>query len=64
MSFDPWLSDRNIDCQHLTPTLEQSLLAQHELDYQRNAPTTEVLIVPADCSWPASGYWVPVVVSQ
>ena len=61
MDFQAWIFERSVDCNELTPELEQSLQAQYEADCQRSAPVAEVLLVPMDCQWPARGFWLPVV---
>ena len=60
MDFDQWLSDRNIDCQTLTPELEAALLGQYEAECRRSAAVTTMLVVQDGCLWPLRSYWMPV----
>ena len=60
MSFEQWLHSRNIDCQTLTPELQAALQSQFAREQQRQTPVANTLVLPADCLWPARGYWVEV----
>lgn len=58
MSFEQWLQSRDIDYQTLTPELQTALQSQFNAEQPRRAPVANTLVLPADCLWPARGYWV------
>ena len=55
LAFREWLLGRNVDCQTLTPELEQSL----RLQFKQSVPPEpqRILVIPCDGLWPTRAYW-------
>lgn len=58
MSFQEWREQQDLDIQSAEPELLALWQSQYDAEQERQRPVP-VLVVPADCQWPARGYWTP-----